>query len=537
MPSSKDKGKKLTLSLTKFVDLLKKYSYFLVSTFCVGNDVKFVEVRTPIFQKTFIILIPPKFKMVCNTDSFKRLDLCESKNSNQRQHSFLVDVKGHLMDCDLLALSSTYLSVLRNNGEYTSYKIGTPGSFDFTDLADDDLEEGEIDEVEKIVKDTKKMMTDLDLSDLEEDDDVSEGEDKNDDSEGEGGDVLSSAALKEMSVVPPAVSKKGKKATEIEFADDEGAPIGEEVELLETEFDRDEGAEEVEESPTKGPEEDEETEDEEEGSYGDDEVSDTVFIDDENGVDDEEGEDEEGVNGEGETKEEEEDDVAEEKEPSPPPKRTTRSAVKKHFNDADSDVSEVDSEGEGDVSENDERTTIDAVEKRPQKRPHTDNSLPPNIEETDLGIGIVYVCIELGSFYKKVVGRLEDEIMSCYNTLDDNENDMRDDRSTKIADLAMKLAEKVKISMELCKREELDLKTKLLKLSHILIKINALKAKVELNPTKYVKAKPDIDRLHTQTRTTLFEINVDILRVRDAANEMLEYFRISLESMLALGSN
>ena len=539
--ASKPDGKRLSLSLPKFIGLLSTHSYFLVAVYCVGQEIRFVEVRTPIFQKTFLIYIAPKYRMLYSTENYKRLALKDGLPTNARQVAFLTEIKGQMLDCDLIALSSSYLTILRNNGDVATYKIGGPDDFLESDLfADADLDlnvEGEGDAVDRLLKDTKKVMASVDVELSDDSDDGSITDEGSDiDSGVSDGEVLTATELKEMEVIPV---KKSKAATDVVFADEEGEEVV--PELIENECEP-----EIEKVPTANkPRKSERTVslysddpkttvgsrvmDDSEGGEGktDSSLTSSPLSSDEGSLDDEDDDEtpyfDEELSDFGSSSSEDEVD------------RGPLSQKSKHRNEPDSD--------------DDDETAIDedapivpllssVSHPAPKKKIRTtDNALPANIEEADLAIGIVYVAIDLTTFYEKVKkgkGDLESVVMNYYNTLDDNESESRDGRTLKIAELSIRLAEKVKTNMDLCKKEELELKTSLLRLSHSLTKINALRAKIDTNPTKYLKDKPEIDRLYTQTRTALFEINVDILRVRDAANEMLDYFNVSLETMLAL---
>ena len=78
---------KITLKLEKLTDLFYKHRYILVSVYCDTGDIRFVECRTPKYQKTFIIYVPPSYSMKCGTNiSTKQEDIALSKeNPTDRQ--------------------------------------------------------------------------------------------------------------------------------------------------------------------------------------------------------------------------------------------------------------------------------------------------------------------------------------------------------------------------------------------------------------------------------------------------------------------
>ena len=402
--------KRIPISLSKFLSLLEKHNYTLVSTYCVGDDVYFIESRTPRLQKTFVISVPQKYKMTCNTETHKRFQINPSREPSVRQIDYLTEIKGPLLECDLLAISSTDICIYRNNGTTGSYTIGDV-------IREEEAEEEERDDIEEIERDVKKMtkLIEEEASDEE--------------------DELTSEDLKTMKVVNS--SKTG--GVELEFEDSEGAPIEDAVpDLMEKEFEEgiDEGDEDVEEE----------------------------------------------------------------------------------------DVEEVEHQTPAEES-------IVAAAETPKKR--SDNSLPPNIEDSGVTLGLIYYSIDLQIFYRKVAENLETAILACYDTLDDNENTMRENKAVEIVESALKLSEKVRLDMKGCREKEMELKAQILKLSAVLNNTDVLRAKVATDPAKFSDVKPDLDRIVSQTKTTIFEINVALLRMRDNADDMLSYYQTSLDDMIA----
>lgn len=431
---------KSVLSFEKLAVLLKNKEYTLATVYCnADGDIYFVEARTPKIQKTFVISIPSKYRMKTNSDAdhYKSVIVTKLAGSiENRQLDYITEVKGPLLDCDLLSISSSAMCLCKNNGNTEVYKFGN-----VSDISEDDEEENmenltEKDPVEKIIHTAKKI--DKKLGDEEKL--VIEGEETKD---GEVPDEEGDAEAEE-------VEEQG----EIPEGDEEDAE-GENQEQIELEF-QDENGKPIEEPQEK------------------DASGDTV------------------------------EPVAEEA-----------------------------------VQENEtlkKEIEADIAAQKPKDIRRRDNSIPESIEDADISLGIIYYVIEIGLFNKKVSAKttstLEDEIINVYDTIDDNEGDIRNAKLDEVIEMAAKLACRAKEEVEKCKREELGLKTQILKLSAVLEHCEKLKAKMATKPEKYTDVKPEVERLYKQTKSTLYDMNVEILRNKDRTDETLAKYQTSLEELL-----
>ena len=431
--------RKATLSFEKLSTLLKSKEYTLATVYCnADGEIYFVEARTPKIQKTFVISIPSKYKMKITADSEHYKSVIITKLSGgieSRQLEYITEVKGPLLDCDLLSISSSAMCLCKNNGSTEVYKFGNIDDQSAEDVGDDDNIENleEPDPVEKIIHTAKKIDKKLgeeEKLELEGEDKEESGDGKEEEEPENGDEILENEGNDE---------KEEETPIELVFQDADGKPV--ELE---------------------------------------------------------------------ETKEE------------------------------DKDVKE----GEVAASpENEElKKEVEEVSQKPRDDRRRDNSIPECIEDADISLGIIYYVIEIGSFNKKIaqpkpetakpIGTFEDEIMSVYDTIDDNESDIRNARLDEVTEMAAKLALKAKEEVERCKREELGLKSQILKLSAVLEHCEKLKTKMTVNPEKYTDVKPEIERLYKQTKTTLYDMNVEILRNKDRADETLAKYQTSLEDLL-----
>lgn len=146
----------ITLSLNKLQKLLQDNFYTLVNLYCENENVKFLEVRTPRIQKTFIIVLPEKYKLTYEGNSHKKIDIYHSDEKDSRQLEYLTDLKGPLLDCDLVSISSFLICVYKNNGDFATFKFGKEEIREI----DEESEDSEI--VDRLIKDVNAISEKID---------------------------------------------------------------------------------------------------------------------------------------------------------------------------------------------------------------------------------------------------------------------------------------------------------------------------------------------------------------------------------------
>jgi len=180
--------------------------------------------------------------------------------------------------------------------------------------------------------------------------------------------------------------------------------------------------------------------------------------------------------------------------------------------------------GESDIEEEDE---VDDIE----ESHNADNSLPPDLEEGELVLGIVYVMIDIGGFFRRIAV-YEEEVIRCYEQLDENELEMRSKRLEKIRDVTQKFLLHSEERLNKIAAEEKDLKMQLVRLTVVLAQASALKTRVTEKPEKYGEIVGESDRIYDQTRAAIHELNMELLKLRDGADELLSNYRASIEDLL-----
>jgi len=435
--ATQDETEKRQLSFSKFVDLLEKNSYSLISTYCTGDDVKFAEIRTPRVQKTFIVYIPDRYSMNVD-DRHRRLQLSSKQEPTGEQSTYMMNVKGPLLDCDLIAVSSWGVCMYRNNGvlEYYSIRDGSrPDSSDSAEPPEDDEEEENY--VDTIIKSTSEVIKKIDPTDtlhLPSQQDIE--------------DYTKSTKTDDVNTEDAQTDA----TTEVETAEGENAEPEEEETVLEF---QDEEGNVIEDAETSG---------EPEGAEKTD------------------------------------------------------------------DAEDVNPETE--------------VKIKPKAKPLTlahpvDNSLPTTLEDGDVAVGIIYYLIEINQFFKKLKAegttpeQFENDLLAVYDALDDNETEYRNDAIDKIAEICTKVHQNAKIKMDFIRSEEVKLRGELVKLSSVLSTAEQLKTKTK-DAKKFGELRSEVDRIHHQTRTTIHELNVELLRLRDEAQNFLNNCQSTLEELLEL---
>lgn len=114
------------LSLTKTLSFLKKYNY---SISCVYADksvatVVFLECTTPSSMKTFFVHIPQVYRMDYSSHGsipIKFVSKTSHSPSAKRQSDYILQIRGPLMDGDLLLVSSESLCYSKANNTFEFY--------------------------------------------------------------------------------------------------------------------------------------------------------------------------------------------------------------------------------------------------------------------------------------------------------------------------------------------------------------------------------------------------------------------------------
>lgn len=444
--STKKTSKKATLSLDKFNNLLKRNKYILTSVYCVNrNIIRFAECRTPKHQKTFIVYIPPKYNMIWSEGKVeKRFDIVEEfeEEPNTQQLQYISDMKGPLLECDVLVVSSESLIMQEKNKIPQLFYIHY-----------DKEEDGETED-----DNNEQSVSDEEGDENHEDDEVLQLE------------------KKANTVFEKVTGKKRKKKESTKDNESKEEKSEDKKETGKT--DKDSQSKETE--KTNKDDKKETDKNNESDEEGDSKKVELVF-EDENG--------------------ELVDDV------------TTK-------------LEDIDSNEESDDDINDSEENFSDQE--------IDNSIPSDIEEGEVFIGIMYVLINISNFFKKTK-EYEEEIIGCYKKLDNIEGENRSKKINEIKDICETFIIKSTDRIKGIEEEEKRIKEQLARVSVVMAQSNALLSKIEHDPDKYGnEVAKEVSSVYDKTRVTIHDFNIELAKLRDESNELLSNYKMALNEILGL---
>ena len=162
-----------------------------------------------------------------------------------------------------------------------------------------------------------------------------------------------------------------------------------------------------------------------------------------------------------------------------------------------------------------------------------DNSIPDDLEDSDISLGIIYVVIALGTFFKKIE-KYETTLVEYYEQLDDNELDVRKDRLIRLKDITTDFLEHSEKRIQEINKKEIELKVNLLRLTVILAQTDAMRAEIASNERSLGGETPAVEKIYNQTRKSVHDINLELLSLRDKADEILNNYSMSIKDLMEL---
>ena len=73
-----------------------------------------------------------------------------------------------------------------------------------------------------------------------------------------------------------------------------------------------------------------------------------------------------------------------------------------------------------------------------------------------------------------------------------------------------------------------------MRLTIVLAQSDALKIQVMRNPVKYGSIVGEVDRIYDHTRNTIYELNMEILKLRDTSDELLSNYKSSINELIEI---
>jgi hypothetical protein len=409
-------SKRVTLSLSKLDDFLKGAGYIFVSTYCTEEgECKFVEVKTPALQKNFVIHIPDKFFLTVEDKDKKRFYLSSTQEMPRKQLDYMMELKGPLLECDLVCVSSEFLYLYRHNGYTETYVLRDEEKKNTTQQIQTEDTEDDEDVVSRLVSNTNKIIKKVDPTNT--------------------------------LIIDTAVKKK---------------EVEENVELT---FESDEIM-----SKNKSNKDD--------ATLKNKDVS--------------------------ASKNKSEKDEKEQTKNSPMDGKKKKKKVKVELEFQD-------------------------TPKKKRERNVFGDQIPDRIEEGGIVIGITYISVELAKFFKEAAS-LENDIVSDYDSLNDNEEEIRVANLTKITEKTAQLMLRAKARLDEISKEEDALRKQLSLLSKVSITTKTMLEKSDLD----AKNRKEMESISEQTKTTINEINLELHRLRDVANDLILNYDMTLSDLLDL---
>lgn len=159
-----------------------------------------------------------------------------------------------------------------------------------------------------------------------------------------------------------------------------------------------------------------------------------------------------------------------------------------------------------------------------------DNSPPEEIETTSIVIGIVYVAVDLRDFLRAIGKDLEEKLIEVYQTIDQNEVEIRERRLTEILTVAKDFIQKAPEKLLAFEEKEQSINDKLFKLNELYDSLEEESEKAKGKET----IQSDIRKVKEQIRQTIGNMNMQILRIKDNADELLDDWKFSVDAMTSL---
>jgi hypothetical protein len=494
---SSDKMKLIKLSFVKLKDLLLKYNYTLETIFCEGDLIRFLECNSPIYQKSFFIFIPDDRYALRNTSNgIKKHDITLSTSLPSQVHiEYMSTMKGPLLECDLITLTGNDLFLYFDDGSYKYYYISHPKKNPRHDLGIHSLHD--ILKGSSMLGDSPKKAEDKELSNDHED--------------------LSS----EDDILIDEEEFLDESLGEEEFNDDEES-LGEEESIEEEEFNDDE---------------------------------ESISIDSENSIQDD-------IKIESKKEQSSHEDQKPVETSHHSAKEKSHNIISQKENSLHEEQKNTPHEEEPQeveiIFENEKGELVDDVKLFLEKKGNVDteslnkiksklkkieepiisehrygNMIPPHLEEIEVSLGIVVVCLPIASFFKNI-SSYENDLIDLYQQIDENETEMREQKLLDIQKMCTKFIENSRLIIEKKTKKEMKIKQEIFKLTGIIAEIKMLKLKTEKDPLKFKEDIKNLDNISEDVKSSIHVLNSDLLKIKDEIHEYLSNYIILLKEGLKI---
>ncbi len=107
---------RIPLSFEKLVQLLDRYKYDIDKIYCVEDNIKFIQIKSPRYQKIFFINIPDRFVMTCET-------FCTIYQSHENiQQKDYMEMLSEVLSTDIICMTNENICYYKKHFEFYSFK-------------------------------------------------------------------------------------------------------------------------------------------------------------------------------------------------------------------------------------------------------------------------------------------------------------------------------------------------------------------------------------------------------------------------------
>jgi hypothetical protein len=161
-------------------------------------------------------------------------------------------------------------------------------------------------------------------------------------------------------------------------------------------------------------------------------------------------------------------------------------------------------------------------------------------EEIDISLGIIYVASDIIAFYKQT-GHFEQEVILVHEQIEENENENRQNKILQIKKDLQLLDSHLDKKIKDITTDELRLKYQLQRLAEVSSNLQNLKEKSLENVKKrkernlsFVDRSRDIESMACDTQKAIHELNLNIVRNRNMADEILLDYAETIKDLFSV---
>jgi hypothetical protein len=162
-----------------------------------------------------------------------------------------------------------------------------------------------------------------------------------------------------------------------------------------------------------------------------------------------------------------------------------------------------------------------------------DNSLPSDLPQDSISLGMVYVLINISDFFRQI-SSFEETVRDTYYQLEENEMESRHLKLLDIERMCSSLTLNITQKIEELNAEEKNLKNQILRLTIVLLQAEDILNRSS-NPKESSKLTEntvkETQKIHDKTRETIHEVNLAILKVRDTVEELISNYTTTLSEL------